>query len=141
MKSAEHNDPSDSDWTINGAGYLVNHTYGFGRTDAQAAVNAALSDYSIDSDLSTQTASNPNLPIPDDDSTGVTDTINISDEFIVDFVEIHFSAADHTHWGDLEVVLTSPEGTESVLSEAHISGSSATYDNWRFGSVRQFGES
>jgi hypothetical protein len=37
--------------------------------------------------------------------------------------------------------LLSPEGTESILSEEHLCDNTFTYDNWRFGSVRHFGES
>jgi kexin len=39
--TARKNDPSNSDWTTNGAGWHVNHNYGFGAIDAFAAVNKA----------------------------------------------------------------------------------------------------
>jgi kexin len=141
MKSAEQNDPTDPDWTTNGAGCHINHKYGFGRIDTERAVNTALFVDSAPSEVSTQAISSPNLAIPDHDLVGVTDTINITEKIRIEFVEIYFTAADHTYWGDLEIVLVSPEGTESVLAEAHASGSSYTYNNWRFGSVRHFGES
>ncbi len=41
MTTASKNDPTDTDWTTNAAGYHVNHKYGFGRVDAAAAVIAA----------------------------------------------------------------------------------------------------
>ena len=41
MTTAAKNDPEDADWTTNGAGFSVNHKYGFGRVDAEAAVRAA----------------------------------------------------------------------------------------------------
>jgi len=141
IKTAKKNDPMDADWTTNGAGYNINHKYGFGRIDALAAVNAALTWTSAGPETSTQGNSNPNLPIPDNNSTGVTDTINISEDIKVEFVEVYFTAADHTYWGNLEITLISPNGTESVLAESHLSGGSYTYNNWRFGSVRHFGES
>ena len=142
IETAEKNDPSDPGWTTNGAGYDISYEYGFGRIDAQAAVNAAVSWNSVGK-VSAQGSSSPNIPIPDGDGTSVTDTINISDDFPVEFVEIYFSAADHTWWGDLEVTLISPEGTESVLAEQEllIDNSDNRWDNWRFGSLRSFGES
>ncbi|MDR0664803.1 MAG: S8 family serine peptidase [Helicobacteraceae bacterium] len=39
--TARKNDPQDSDWRTNGAGWHVNHNYGFGAVDAFAAVTKA----------------------------------------------------------------------------------------------------
>jgi subtilisin family serine protease len=141
IESAQKNDPNDEDWATNGAGYSVNHKHGFGRIDAQAAVNEALQWTPVAEEVSTESSSSPNLSIPDDDSAGVSDTIAVSSDISVEYVEVYFSAADHPYWGDLGIVLVSPAGTESVLSETHSSGRSYTYDDWRFGSVRHFGES
>ncbi len=141
IETADQNDPTDSDWTANGAGYLINHKYGFGRINAAKAVNESLSWTSADTEVSVQESSSPSLPIPDNNSTGVTDTINIPDEINIEFVEIYFSASDHIRWADLEITLTSPEGTKSVLAETNTKDVDDTpYDNWRFGSVRHFGE-
>lgn len=142
ITTAEQNDPSDSDWATNGAGYPINHKYGFGRIDALAAVNAATGWVSVGQEGSTGGNSAPNLAIPDNDTTGVTDTISVPDNITVEYVDVFFSASDHTYWGDLEITLTSPDGTESILAESHNTNSSSdTYDDWRFGSVRSFGES
>ncbi len=139
IATAEHNDLGDTDWTLNGTGYRINHKYGFGRIDAQAAVNAALTWTSAGVEAKVWGSSAPDLLIPDNNPTGVSDTISISYDISAEFVEVYFTAA-HSYWGDLEITLTSPEGTESILAEAHISGN-GSYDNWRFGSVRHFGES
>jgi kexin len=141
IETAQQNDPSDSDWTFNGAGYAVNHKYGFGRIDAQAAVYAAENWTPAGPETSVQETSAPYLPIPDNDSYGVSDTISIVEDVFVEFVEIFFTAADHPYWGDLEIILISPEGTHSILSEVHnVPADSTTYNNWRFGSVRHHGE-
>ena len=141
IETAAKNDPGDADWAVNGAGYPINHKYGFGRIDARAAVSAAETWVTATPELSTQGSASPNLAIPDNDTTGITSSITISREFAVEFVEIYFTAADHTYWGDLEIILTSPDGTQSVLAEAHsISQNGTTYNNWRFGSVRHYGE-
>ncbi len=141
LTTAQKNHPSDPDWLTNGAGYDVNHKYGFGRLDAEAAVDTALTWSSSGPEVVAQDTSSPNLPIPDNNSVGVSNSIQISEEMNIEFVEIYFSAADHTYWGDLEITLTSPDGTRSTLSEPHSSGGNYTYNNWRFGSVRHFGES
>jgi len=140
--TAEKNDPTDSDWATNGAGYPINHKYGFGRVDALAAVAAAETWTNVGPEVSVEDSSNPNLPIPDNDPVGVSDTIIISDNLSVEYVEIYFSAADHTYWGDLQVELISPDGTVSILAEGqHSVSTSYAYDNWRFGSARHLGES
>ncbi|MDR2033717.1 MAG: S8 family serine peptidase [Helicobacteraceae bacterium] len=41
--TARKNDPSDSDWKQNGAGWNINHNYGFGAIDAYNAVQTARS--------------------------------------------------------------------------------------------------
>jgi kexin len=139
--TAEKNDPGNFGWTSNDVGYDINYHYGFGRINAQAAVAlsaASTCDYAV---ANVNGSSNPNEDIPDNDTTGVNDTINIIDNVIIEFVEVYFTADDHTYWGDLEITLLSPDGTESVLSEVHLSGATPSYNNWRFGSVRHFGES
>lgn len=140
-ETADQNDPADSDWMTNGAGYHVSHKYGFGRINATNAVSAASSWISASDETSVAQTSNPNFPIPDNNSTGVTDTINITSDISVEFVEIYFTSG-HSWFGDLEIVLTAPDGTESVLSQVNTQVYINTpYNNWRFGSVRHYGES
>ncbi len=157
LETAEKNDPTDTDWTSNGAGYNINHKYGFGRVDAAAAVDAAFSWQNVPQEIEDskrpQRDSFVNKFIPDGtydrgEALGVSDTITISDNIRVEFVELTFSAP-HDRWGDLDVILTSPAGTRSVLAEQHYSitkpstwpiGASFGYEGWRFGSFRHFGE-
>lgn len=141
-ETADKNDPSDADWTANSAGHHVNHKYGFGRINAQAAVSAALSWPHLPTESSVQGTSSPGLSIPDNNATGVSDTITLDSDMSVEYVEVTFSAADHPYWPDLEVVLTSPDGTPSVLARQHAPSSTpyGSYDNWRFGTVRHLGE-
>ncbi|MCH7476857.1 MAG: proprotein convertase P-domain-containing protein, partial [SAR324 cluster bacterium] len=63
----------------------------------------------------------PNAAIPDNNTTGVSDTITVSGSGItkIEFVQVEI-AATHTYQGDLELTLTSPSGTNSVLMEKHI---------------------
>lgn len=141
VTSAYKNDPADGDWTANGANYHVNHKYGFGRIDAAAAVNTAAGWTPLGPEINAQVGQSPNLPIPENDTTGVTAKMSLNTDITIEYVEVTFSAADHTYWGDLEITLTSPSGTTSRLANVHLSGNTAIYNNWRFGSIRHFGES
>lgn len=140
--TAAKNDPNDSDWNTNSAGYNINHKYGFGRIDASAAVEAAKNWILLDPLLETKASSSPDSEIPDNDTTGVSSSISINDNLSIETVEVVFSAKDHTYWGDLEISLQSPSGVESVLAELHDSGQNTDhYEQWKFTSLRHFGES
>lgn len=138
--TARQNDPSHADWTVNGAGMHVNHAYGFGTVDAKAAVDASAGWPGLGLERTVMAETRPGALIPDNSGTGASSTLRIADDIVVEHVDIWFSAADHTRWGDLEITLTSPAGTTSVLSQLHPSGGTYVYDNWRFGSVRHLGE-
>jgi len=145
--SARVNDPSDSDWTVNGAGYAVNHKYGFGVVDAQAAVDLARTWTNLgDLEGWTSPLMNPGIPIPDD-GPPVSDSIFVSGSGIaaIESVQVLFSAADHPYPGDLEVWLTSPSGTASLLARKHPIDTQTyglvPYDDWVFTTVRHLDES
>jgi subtilisin-like proprotein convertase family protein len=144
IKTAEQNDPYDADWEINGVGYHVNHKYGFGRVDAEEAITTSLSWKSVGPEVSIEGSSWPNIVIPDysytGNNTGVADSILIDENIKIEFIEVYFNAADHCNWGNLEIELISPMGTSSILAEKHSSDNTTRYDNWRFGTVRHFGE-
>jgi proprotein convertase subtilisin/kexin type 2 len=144
--TARQNDAGDSDWTTNGAGLKINHKYGFGILDADAAVAAATSWVNLPPQKSFSTPQQTvNQVIPDNDTNGVTDSINVSGSGIIDLetVTIEFSAADHTYAGDLEIILTSPAGTQSVLSQKHgcENNNCSHYSGWTFTSLRHMQES
>jgi subtilisin-like proprotein convertase family protein len=139
VETAVQNDPGDADWTKNGAGYHINHKYGFGRIDALAAVATAQAWVNVPP--ATRVSSDVmavNQAIPDNSQKGVDSTITISDNVRIEHVEVVFNAT-HPWRGDLEVILTSPAGTRSVLAEKH--GDAANnYRDWTFMSVRHWGE-
>ena len=148
-ESARRTDPEDADWirNDNGTGFWVNHKYGFGAVDAAAAVTLAKgwtplpAMVTYPGDVATV-----NQRIPDGNDTGVSDTVTISGSGIsqIEFVEVYFSAADHTYSGDLEITLTNvTTRTSSVLAETHLcacQGAEFAHDNWRFGTARHLGE-
>lgn len=144
--TARKNDPTNAEWAVNGVGLNINPNYGFGVVDANAAVARAKTWTTNLGPEKTYTTplSSPNLVIPDNNATGVTSTITVSGSGIteVEFVEVTFSAADHTYSGDLRVALVSPAGTVSFLSEPHncVSGICTAYSGWVFGSANNLGE-
>jgi len=124
LSTADKNDASDPDWTVNGAGYHINHKYGFGRVNAFAAVRAAQHYENLIS-YKSATYSNVivNQTIPDNDTyTGVNKSVHVSSDLIVEHVEVTVSIPNFFSAGDLKVVLTSPSGTQSVLAEQHGNG-------------------
>ncbi len=151
-QTARKNDPTDLDWATNGAGFHINHKYGFGVIDADAAVTAAMSWTNVGSEQHPYTTplSSPGLKIPDNDPAGVSDIITVSGSNItsIEFIEVTFSASDHTYFGDLEITLTH-NTTVSRLAETHACTNADTgdpikcspsYNNWVFGTSRHLGE-
>jgi len=144
-QTARKNDPAHPDWVTNGAGHEINHVYGFGMVDASAAVTAALGWSNVGAEAIHQAAASPSLAIPDDDAAGVSDTLTVAGSGLsnIEYIEITFSAADHTFAGDLEITLTNnTTGTVSRLAEVHsCPGLACTpHNGWVFGSARHLGE-
>ncbi len=145
-QSARMNDAADPGWStgLTVPAYHHNHKYGFGVIDAQAAVTLASGWTKVGPQLSYSIAlAAPFQAIPDNNPTGISHAINVAGSGItrIEFIEITFTAKNHTYSGDLEVTLTSPAGTVSRLAETHAcAGSCTRYDGWVFGSVRHLGE-
>ncbi|HPM79751.1 MAG TPA: S8 family serine peptidase, partial [Candidatus Anammoximicrobium sp.] len=140
VQTAKQNDPTDSDWTTNAGGHLVNHKYGFGAIDAAAAVNAAGAWTSVSEEISYLSGPiNVSAAIPDRNPAGVSSTFTVSEDINLEWVEIVFNAT-HSQSADLEVVLTSPSGTSSVLAEQRLVGNAGDYNNWVFTSARHWDE-
>jgi len=150
VETAQQNDNADSDWQVNGAGRDINHNYGFGMVDATAAVNAAQTWTNVAPEISAESDSDPNTSgvqptnvnvlIPDNNANGLSSSITLATNIYVEHVEVVFNAT-HSYRGDLEVILTSPDGTQSrLMEERPLDGSSAGYSNWSFTSVRHWGE-
>jgi subtilisin-like proprotein convertase family protein/endonuclease/exonuclease/phosphatase family metal-dependent hydrolase len=138
--SARKNNPTDPDWTQNGAGKWVNHKYGFGVVDAAAAVNLAKTWTNVAAETTaTSGVITVGRTIPDNAAAGISSTFTMSADIAVETVEITFSAT-HTSRGQLEVWLTSPSGTRSTLAERR-ADTGDHYTGWTFSTVRSLGES
>jgi kexin len=153
-QTARKNDTTNAGWSATGGSpvYHFNHQYGFGVVDAGAAVTLASTWINVGTQLNFATAlASPNLAIPDNNPTGVSNTIKVGNSGItnIEYIEITFSAANHPYAGDLAITLTSPAGTISQLSETHacldasgnhLATCATPYNGWVFGSARHLGE-
>ena len=140
VRTARKNHAADLGWMDNAAGYHINHKYGFGTIDAQAAVAEAAVWPPVPSVGVVQ--SGPiavNQPVPENSPDGVTSSTFIGQDMSLEHVEVVLSATQ-TYVGDYRVILTAPSGTVSILAETH-GDPTAGYDNWVFSTVRHWGES
>ena len=144
IRSATKNDSGDSDWARNGAGFWFNHKYGAGLINASDAVRLAKNWSNLGTMTSVSVALS-SLPatIRDNNSSGLVkyfDTRSLSGLR----VEHATVTTDITHpsRGELEIQLTSPDGTTSRLAEKHTSYAAdpADYPDWTFSTVHNWGE-
>lgn len=139
VRTARVNSPGDSDWIQNGAGYSVNHKFGFGLVDASAAVSLAQNWTNAPTRVTLeQPVQVENAPIPDASSSGVIRTQDVDESLFLEHVQVQIDFT-HSFWGDLQIELTSPSGTTSVLAgqgDIRTNGRMA----WTYMSVRHWGE-
>lgn len=139
VNSARVNDAGDWSWGTNGAGHDVSHKYGFGVIDAGAAVDLALNWTNVEAEVNISSGiQNLNDAIPDGTNVAITDTIQISQDLQLESVDVIVDI-DHNSRGDLEIKLTSPSGTESVLATEH-NDNGNNYNNWMFSTVHFWDE-
>ena len=141
VNSAAMTDASNSGWSQNGAGHDINHEYGFGRIDAAAAVTAAESWINVGEEIhSFSGVVTVNSSIPDNSTTGLVSTFNVTDDIKLEYVEAVVNIT-HAGRGDLKITLTSPDGTDSVLADVRTNDPGSDYTNWIFTSTRHWDES
>ena len=139
-RTAEHNDPTDTGWTVNGAGLRVNHKYGFGAIDAQAAVSASSTHNALGPLASRSTPLvRVNRAIPDNTPSGIVASVTTNEQLNLEHVELVLNAT-HQNRGDLAITLVSPSGTRSVMAQARTQDIGNNYTNWVFTTTRNWGE-
>ncbi|MEO1210338.1 MAG: S8 family serine peptidase [Cyanobacteria bacterium J06638_20] len=120
--SARQNHAQKGSWRTNGAttwnggGLHTNRNYGFGLVDARAAVRLAETwtlEQTSRNQAVVQGRRSPNLSIPDGGERR--STIRLEPGVTVEQVDVVLNV-QHTWVGDLEIVLTSPSGTSSILA-------------------------
>lgn len=156
------------DWQINGAenwnggGMHASHDYGFGLVDATAAVRLAESwdngAHTVANQAQQTASATPNLTIPDNTGTSLTSSVTIAGDIVVQQAVVTLTM-DHDRFDQLEISLTSPDGTSSVLlyhpsleglatelkitTEEYLAERVGTFgsgNTWSFMTVTPFGE-
>jgi subtilisin family serine protease len=135
-------DPQDTTAFQNAAGYWHSHWYGFGIVDAEAAVTAARDWVTVGPEQMVLAESGLlNQPIVDDESVFLetSATIKAPANFSTESVELQLDI-DSFSRGDLEIILTSPQGTQSILSPGRRPENTQVADRWKLLTVRHWGE-
>ena len=149
VRTSDMTDPGDPNWTTNGFGRDINYFFGFGAVNAEAAVDLARVWTSVN-ELEEITTGNlvgdTAVTIPDFDVEGVDFPITVGTQqnggdvsnFRLEHVEVTIDI-EHEVDGDLEIVLTSPDGTESILSNPN-GTDIGDFTDWTFTTVRHWDE-
>ncbi len=154
-ESAVKNHSTDSGWTTNGANLNINHKYGFGAINANAAILKAASWTPISSSKTYDTYENSSITNTNTSFTTTSSNINY-----IEFIEIYFTT-NEPNMGIITVALIHENNTanasgltstSSILVEPHLcyttSGATRSCENYsssattlRYGSSRHLGES
>ncbi|MBP0002722.1 MAG: S8 family serine peptidase [Cyanobacteria bacterium SBC] len=106
---------TESGWTTNGAGYDINYQYGFGAVNPKAAVELAAEWTTVTPEIRVETKfRNVNDDLPNGGTVGLSDSVEVESDITLEWVEVIADFA-HEDWNDLTVILTSPDGTETIL--------------------------
>jgi len=140
IESARKNDPNNNNWAVNGAGYDVSLNYGFGAVDADAATQLAQTwtNFGPEQEATSGTVA-VSQSIPDNNTTGLSRTVNIPTDFIIESVELKMNVS-HNNVGDLYIKINSPSGIGSIVAKQR-GDPSNNYNNFIFTSMRHWGES
>ncbi len=139
VNTARQCDSSNAGWAMNAAGRHISYDYGYGAIDAAAAVSLAQNwqrvgpEVVVDSGVVNVAAS-----IPDNSPTGLTQTINLPQDIRIEAVELLVNATT-TFVGDLQIELTAPSGTRSLLAKVR-SDATDNYTDHLFTSRRHWDE-
>ena len=140
IRSAYKFKPADTGWSNNSAGLHFHHDFGAGLIDAAAAVAMASTWTNLPAQTSAvSTQSGLSVAIPDNNTTGITRTFDLSASNIrVEHATIRLTI-NHTSRGNLNISLVSPSGMVSQLTEVHTDAND-NFSDWTFSSVRHWGE-
>ena len=113
--TASFTDPADASWVATASGLRHSVKYGFGIVDAHAAVLAAQSWSLYSAERRLTASSTAAASVPQDGSTlALTLATSPASPFQIEHVYVYLDL-EHSARGDLQLVLVSPAGTESVL--------------------------
>lgn len=141
-ETATQIDAGNPDWQTNGAGLPFNHTYGYGRVDATAAVNAAGAWFNVPAEATPLTnAESVVTAIPDNTPAGVSRALVLSGaaNFMTEHVEVVVNVT-HPSRGQVKITLTAPSGMVSTLAALRPFDGGANFSNWTFTTVAHMNE-
>ncbi|XP_031837292.1 furin-like protease 1 isoform X1 [Nomia melanderi] len=130
------------DWVTNGVGRNVSHSFGYGLMDAAAMVRLARRWRTVPEQHRCEVSA-PHMGRPIPPNNKLTLELNVKECTGVNFLE-HVQAKVSlmaTRRGDLQIQLTSPQGTKStLLAKRPHDISKAGFNQWPFMSVHTWGE-
>ena len=139
INAARKCDPGNALWAVNGAGHDINYNYGFGAIDVYAAIQLAAGWANMPAETSiTSGVVAVNSQVPDNNTVGVTRLFNTATNINVESVELVLNIA-MAYVGDLQIVLTSPSGTQSLLAGVRADATD-NYTNYVFTTRRSWDE-
>jgi subtilisin-like proprotein convertase family protein len=130
----------DEDWQTNGAGYSINHNFGFGRIDSANIMDIVEDWELLPAEISVSDVNQASMVIPDYGASGeqrAESVIQVEEDFDVESVEVSVKIS-HRRRGHLGITLVSPSGTESKLFTPHLDNTSNI--DWTFTTMRCWGE-
>lgn len=132
-------DAAHPGWITNAGGFTFNDFFGFGLIDVTAAVAMAERWTGLPA-AQTVTRSHGTAPVAiPSGGEGARIALNVPESLRLEHVEVVFRS-DHPDWGKLEIELTGPSGVSSRLMEVR-ADRTRTYSEWRFLTLRHWGES
>lgn len=153
--SSQKVDFEDESWAINAAGFSHSYKYGFGLVDAFAAVaySKGWTSWGPEKQILTESGF-IDLVIPDltESSDGVLATLSVTEASVqeaagdvniaMESVVVYLNLG-HASRGDLQIILTSPQGTKSILAPGQRPENQLIdeEERWKLMSLRNWGES
>jgi subtilisin-like proprotein convertase family protein len=141
IRSSRKIDNDDASWRTNGAGlpFRFSNRYGAGMVNAQAAVDLSKTWSNLPPQTTiTRESGGAPVPIPDNSEFGAQRSFDFSGTNLrVEQVQFTVDVT-HPYRGDLEFILTSPSGMQSVVNRRTNDDSSNL--QWTFLSVQHWGE-
>lgn len=140
VDSARLIDPDSEGWGVNGSGRLFNDDYGFGMVDALTAVILAENWVGVEPERTVSTGVvTVDQPVPDGSVAGIEIPVFISDSVQIESVELVLNL-DSDFVGELDISITSPGGTRSILARRRNTDPQTQLVNTVFTSKRHWGE-
>jgi subtilisin-like proprotein convertase family protein len=140
INTARKCDPGNAGWKQNGAGRWVSYDFGYGAIDMSAAVARSSVWRTVGNAVEwVSPVQSVATQIPDNNAEGLVRSIDVPIDMRVETVEVTVNITT-TYVGEIELVLTSPAGVESLLAVATRADSQDNMVNYVFTSRRHWDE-